>query len=58
MTKDKIVVLNMVFSQLRYGLTRFGRIINLVDPLQNLFKKKRFAVNVPLGIQPPAIRRI
>ena len=50
--------MHKIFGSIRFALTRFGRIINLFDALMHLHKKKRFALNLPVSMQAPAIRRI
>ena len=41
--KEKLGLINKTYGQIRFILTRFGRIINLFDALHGIYKKKKQA---------------
>lgn len=41
--KEKLGLINKIYGQIRFILTRFGRIINLFDALHGIYKKKKQA---------------
>ena len=57
LNKEKIILINRVYGEIRFILTRFGRIINLFDVLNVVYKKKKSARFLK-SKQPPAIRKI
>jgi hypothetical protein len=57
LSKEKIMLINRLYGEIRFILTRFGRIINLFDVLNVVYKKKKSS-RVLKSKQPPAIRKI
>lgn len=39
--KERLSLINKIYGQIRFILTRFGRIINLFDALHGIYKKKK-----------------
>ncbi|CDW79969.1 kinase superfamily protein isoform 1 [Stylonychia lemnae] len=57
-TTENVKSLEIIFSQLRYLLTRFGRVINFVDALNQAYKRKQFTNSNSFKLQAPVIKRI
>eukprot|EP00347_Sterkiella_histriomuscorum_P013433 403364724 len=53
-----VMELDQIFSQFRYILTRFGRVINFTDVLVQAYKRKQFASSQSVKLQAPVIKRI
>lgn len=56
-SKKNIEYLNILFAQIRFILTRFGRVINFIDVLEQPHKRKQISRKMSVK-QAPAIQKI